>query len=82
MVDTVSIDDLGLTPRQMEVIAAVYSDGHTLATVAGWWRVSPSTVRDVLRQAKRTLAARGFSMPRPYGRGSRAAVRELLPGVA
>jgi len=57
MADMVSVDDLGLTKQQAYVLSTCYSDGHTMATVAGWLGISPSAVSSRIRRAKATLAA-------------------------
>ena len=81
MADMVSVEDPGLTKRQAYVLSACYSDGHTMATAAECLGVSPAAVSSVVRRAKATLAARGFPEPKPSGRGSRAELRRVLPGL-
>jgi len=81
MVTTTNVDDLGLTPRQSYCVSMIYSDGHTVETVAGWLGVTPRAVKAMIRRAKATLKERGYPQPRPYGRGNRAELRCVLPGV-
>jgi len=70
-----------LTPLERWTLIRCYSDGHSEAEVAGWRGVSQQAVDGVLRRAAAKLVAAGFPRPRPYGRGSRAELRRMLPGV-
>ena len=81
MADMVSVDDLGLTKRQAYVLCACYSNGHTIATVADWLGVTASAVSSTIRRTKAALAARGFREPKAYGRGSRAELMRVIPGL-
>ncbi len=71
----------GLTAKQSYCLAACFSDGYSEAEVGRWLGISRSAVAQHIRRACDKLANLGLPCPKPYGRGSRAELRAVLPAV-
>jgi DNA-directed RNA polymerase specialized sigma24 family protein len=72
----------GLTSREQYILAAAYSDGVPEEELAERLGCSRQAVAATIRRASDKLARQGLPRPRPYGRGSRAELREIFPPLA
>lgn len=76
-----AVASLGLTDLESHVLARCYSDGETVAVVAGNLGRTVEEVREALGRACRKVVAAGLPMPRPHGRGNRAEVQATMPAL-